>query len=168
MRCLTIILSLALLTGCATQRGFQTPIPNYDRVDMDVLRGAQPNSLGIAKLKGDGVKSVLNLRKGDAWPAEEALCTNSGIRYLNLPLAGVCPSQDDLEIAVAGLQVLPKPCFVHCQWGCERTGLVIACWRVLHGMSVEDAWKEAKIYGCSSVAGMKEALVKFARKRGKV
>jgi len=158
---LLFILLAGLFAGCATQRGFQTPLPNYDHVDSEVRRGGQPNRLGIYRLKADDTASVLNLRGSDAWPGERLACIDVDILYLNVPMSGICPSQDELEMAVEALNQLPKPCFVHCQWGCERTGLVIACRRILQGWTVEAAWREAKIYGCSSVAGMKQALIRF-------
>ena len=165
MTILPLLLVLIFLVGCASERGFHDPIPNYDRVDGFIFRGGQPNGFGITKLQVAGVRSVLNLR-GDVWPQEERACHKVGIVYTNVVLSGVCPSLIALDRAYSALEQLPKPCFVHCQFGCERTGLVVACWRLMHGWSVEAAWAEAQIYGCSRVAGIKLALISFAKYQG--
>lgn len=162
-----MLMAVVCLAGCASQRGYQVAIPNFDRVDGQVYRGAQPNALGIERLKAEGIRTVISLRGGDAWSAEEALCRAAGMAYTNVGMRGVWPSQGDLVAAMAAMATAERPVFVHCQWGCERTGLVIGCYRIDQGWSVAAAWNDAKVHGSSSLAGMKSALKGYARRMGK-
>jgi protein tyrosine/serine phosphatase len=59
---------------------------------------------------------------------------------------------------------LPKPVFIHCQHGCDRTGTIIACYRIKHEQwTRENAWQEAVRYGISRFErGMKSFVKDFA------
>jgi protein-tyrosine phosphatase len=43
------------------------------------------------------------------------------------------------------LETLPRPIFIHCQHGEDRTGTIVACWRMNHNWSSMMAMAEA---GC--------------------
>jgi protein tyrosine phosphatase (PTP) superfamily phosphohydrolase (DUF442 family) len=152
---LPVILFLALLGPKAVQAGqrglpAQYGITNFCRVNDRLLRGAQPDTNGIAYLKQLGVKSIINLRMpDDAWKAEAVLAAENGMVYTNVPMTGVGRPDHEQVVKVLGLiQSLPGPVFVHCQYGCDRTGTIIACYRIQH-----DRWltrfaqKEADTYG---------------------
>lgn len=138
---------LALLPGCAGPRGLM-PLANYDRVDAQVRRSAQPSKLGFERLRQEGVVSVLNLRS-DPLPDEEQTVTSLGMHYRWLPLNRWWPpTQRDLDRVLALMDELPKPLLVHCQHGCDRTGWAVAYWRVRRdGWTQADARREAREYG---------------------
>lgn len=97
--------------------------------------------------------STDNLNRSDV-RAEIAACRRLGIRRVNLPLAGDGTGQVDryvqalLEIhraKVAGQQIL-----VHCHTGSQRTGGVVALYRVLlDGWSADAALDELLSFGHS-------------------
>jgi protein tyrosine/serine phosphatase len=153
-----------LLVGCAS-RGFPptAAINNFDLVAPGRLyRGAQPNYAGLEYLRSIGIRSVLNLREpGDAWPAEAAACDELGLTYTDFPLSGLtAPTATQAAAILAILDTLPPPIFIHCQHGCERTGLMIGAYRIRRqGWTAADAWREARIFGLSSmVIGAREFL----------
>ena len=158
----TVALAL-VLTGCMTQRGFppEHQIVNFDRVDSRLYRGAQPTVNGIVYLKALGVRSIVNLRlKNDIMPGEQIAAEELGMTFTNLPLNGVsAPTAAQMDQLLSIIEYLPEPVFIHCQYGCDRTGCVIACYRIRSGWSNEQALQEAKSYGISPLLqGMRELI----------
>jgi len=160
MKTLRWILLVLFMCGCAT-RGFppREQIVNFDRVNADLYRGGQPNAAAIQWLRGIGVKSIINLRMADdCWSEEAAVAAQNGIVYTNMPLRGfTAPTMQEMGAIAAALRTLPKPIFLHCQHGCDRTGTVIACYHIaVDSWDSARALAEAKFYGMSTFeVGMK-------------
>ena len=75
------------------------------------------------------------------------------------------PDEDEVESVLSLLEKLPGPVFVHCQHGCDRTGTIIACYRVKHDKwTNEAALQEAEKYGISS---FERAMKRFVMAYGK-
>jgi len=164
---LGVALCLALgvvLCGCATRRGFPPVfgIANFDRVTARVYRGAQPNQVGYQALAALGVVKVINLR-ADALPAEADWAREAGIEYVAAPLAGFgAPTGDQVDEILREIQRSPGPVFVHCQFGCDRTGTIVACYRVrAQGWSGARALAEARGYGMSP---LEVGMARFVRR----
>lgn len=154
-----LLLSLALLLVAgaslsADARGLpvQEGILNFGKISEHLYRGAQPDATGIQSLKKLGVKLIVNLRMpGDCWKPEAAEAAANGILYTNIPMSGAARPRDEQVQQILGLlESSPGPVFVHCQHGCDRTGTVVACYRIQHdGWSNDLALREAKRYGIS-------------------
>lgn len=165
MKSMPLAILPILLVSCHTGRNLHDHmIPNFDRVDSSLYRSGQFGALGLDKIKALGIQSVLCLRDGDVWPAEESLCRQSGITWTNVPMHPLFPSDRSLHQALAALDSLPKPVLVHCQFGSDRTGLVVGCHRIRSGWTAEDAYQEALEFGGSPLFGLKDALRRFALK----
>ncbi len=157
------------ISGCSTTRGFPpvANINNFDDVTSHLCRGAQENVDGIKFLKAHGVDLVINLREpSDTWPREEAVCEQAGIYYINLPEPGFgAPDPQRMELAVELIDYVAAhggKTFVHCQWGCDRTGTLVACYEIRHGVPNDVAQKEANFYGMSPFeVAMKDFIKKF-------
>ena len=163
---------LFLTVNCvihAEARGLpaQEGILNFGKVSDMLFRGAQPDAVGITNLQRLGVKTIVNLRMADeVWKGEEAESRSHGIIYTNLPLHGVGrPTDEQVSIVLKVIETLPGPVFIHCQHGCDRTGTIVACYRIKH-----DQWEggkalaEAVHYGMSWLErGMKRYVADFAR-----
>jgi protein tyrosine phosphatase (PTP) superfamily phosphohydrolase (DUF442 family) len=172
-RTLSFVAALLLLAGpdlcLAGERGLpvQEGILNFGKVDEHVYRGAQPDADGIRNLKRLGVKLIVNLRlPEDCWKEEPAEALANGIQYTNIPMSGVGrPSDQDVRRVISLLATASAPVFVHCQHGCDRTGTVIACYRIQHdGWPSELALREAERYGISGWEySMKRYVMEFRR-----
>ncbi|MEI6393887.1 MAG: dual specificity protein phosphatase family protein [Verrucomicrobiota bacterium] len=142
-------------------------IVNFGKVNDCLYRGAQPDTRGISNLKKLGIKTIINLRMGkDAWKAEATEAHANGIIYTNVPMKGFGrPTPGQVGLALALIETLPAPVFVHCEHGCERTGTIIACYRIQHDHWLsESALAEAKLYGISKFArGMRKYIVEFGK-----
>lgn len=168
MKSLTLAVLPLLLLSCHTGRNLHDHmIPNFDRVDQNLYRSGQFGAMGLDWLKLYGIQSVLCLRDGDVWPAEESLCRQAGITWTNVPMHPLLPSDQSLHQAMTVLKSLPKPVLVHCQFGSDRTGLVVGCHRISTGWTPENAYREALEFGASPMFGLKSALQRFALRKGK-
>lgn len=124
---------------------------NFEHTSASVYRGAQPTQASLENLAKLGVKTVINLRD-DPLPGEEDTAEALGLCYVPMPMSGIAaPTGERMEQILSVIDASPKPVFIHCQYGCDRTGTVIACWRIRHGWTNEDALREAKAYGLSDL-----------------
>ncbi|MDI1320872.1 MAG: tyrosine-protein phosphatase [bacterium] len=159
--------ALALLTaGCASgQRGVPASegLANFGRVSPALWRGAQPDERGLATLKKLGVATIINLRMAaDVAPGEEAAARRLGLGYVSVPLPGwSAPDAAAVARVLSLLASAPAPVFLHCQHGADRTGTIVACYRIRHdGWTAERALAEAQAYGLS---GWQFGMKRFVR-----
>lgn len=144
-------------------------LPNFHEVNQNLYRGAQPRAGGIQKLKELGVKTIINLRGADeGTEAEEREARAAGLNYFNIPLDGLGRPSDEKVLKILALINDSKnwPVFIHCNHGKDRTGTIIACYRISHdGWTLDQAMKEAKRYGMSWVQFKMKGYIKdYARK----
>jgi tyrosine-protein phosphatase SIW14 len=145
----------------------EPPVPgikNFHSVDEHVLRGAQPTGEGIQYLAHKGVKTVIDLRETDERSSAEAgLVTAAGMRYVNVPMTGMIPPTET-EMATI-LRLLEDnsagPVFVHCKRGADRTGAVIAAYRIHHDHWENDrAFREAMSSGMSILQSARRSYIR--------
>jgi tyrosine-protein phosphatase SIW14 len=121
----------------------QTPgLRNFSKVDDHVYRGAQPAVWGYKTLASMGVKTVIDLRsEGIPEALEDKLVMKYGMNFISVPLdSHKPPSDDQITKILAMLNDNKKwPVYVHCGLGGDRTGTVIACYRIAH-----DKWDNKK------------------------
>lgn len=116
-------------------------LPNLYRVSDRLLRGAQPDEHGFDLLRRLGVRTVINVRPGRE---EGELCLRNGLRYVEIPMRAWSFDERDvvrfLEIASSADHA---PVFVHCRRGADRTGMLVAVYRVvIEGWTKEAALEE--------------------------
>ena len=118
-----------------------------------MYRGAQPTSAGFQNLATLGIKTVIDLREaGPRVDAEKRVVEAAGMRYVSIPFAGLSAPSDKQVAQVLALFDDPTagPVFIHCLRGADRTGTVVACYRVVHDhWKNQDALIEAKSNGMS-------------------
>ena len=158
MRNLSIAFVLVLMGSMA----------DADQVTTGIWRGPRPSGQDLQDLKSAGVKTIINLQGGDLdgtfrddfvrliepgeapaqIQAEKILTLNLGMNFFNFPLS----SMDDVKtkekkLVLQALKTLAdpthQPVYVHCEHGVDRTGLVIALYRVYYqGWTPEQAHAE--------------------------
>ncbi len=110
---------------------------NLYKVNDRLYRGAQPEAEGFKELKKLGIKTVLNLR---ASHSDGKLLEGADLDYVHIEMQPWDAEYDEVK---AALQIITdkskQPVFVHCQHGADRTGAVIAAWRL-----VADGWTKEK------------------------
>jgi protein tyrosine/serine phosphatase len=154
MKILTLVLMVGLCcAGCSgAPRGFPAieGIANFDQINDHLYRGAQPNRVGLQYLHKLGVGAIVNLRMDDdAWVAEEAEAKALGMNYYNVPMNSFRHmTMQNVTNVLSIIENSKTPVFIHCKVGCDRTGTVIACYRIQHdGWDSAKALSEARTYG---------------------
>ncbi|HUJ49648.1 MAG TPA: tyrosine-protein phosphatase [Bryobacteraceae bacterium] len=147
------VLILTLALGPAWAADVEAPgVPNFHAVNEHVFRGGQPVDAGWNSLAHLGIKLVVDLRPASEHPvkAEENAVEGAGMRYVNVPMKGLGAPVADAVSKVLALMISNSdgPVFVHCRRGSDRTGTVIACYRILHDhWENQKALQEARAYG---------------------
>jgi tyrosine-protein phosphatase SIW14 len=165
---LTVVLTLVSAPSFAGQQIKE--LPNFQKVTDRLYRGAQPRPGGIKKLAELGINTVINLRGEDEMTrAEQKEVEALGLRYYGIPMGGLSRPSDEEVKRVLDLINAPENgnVFIHCKHGADRTGTVIACYRISQeNYSAEKAQAEAKKYGMSWVQfGMKGYIADYYKKR---
>lgn len=146
-----VLLALFSTTSLTQNNTHYKDLPNFHQVNETLFRGGQPTAGGFEQLKQWGIKSVVNLRKLDERAhAEEAAAQRAGLRYFHIPLGTVGrPEHKDIEQALSVINnVANQPVFVHCRKGQDRTGVVIAAYRIAQeDWTSEQAMAEAQRHG---------------------
>src|SRR5260370_5304294 len=123
--------------------GYSAPgIKNLHQLNEHVYRGAQPTDEGFQYLAKMGVKTVIDLREADERSqAEEGVVTAAGMKYVNVPMTGLTPPTEPQITRILGIleDDGAGADFVHCQRGADRTGAVLAAYRIDH-----DNWDNAQ------------------------
>jgi len=163
---------LLVLVGCASVStsvwavDAAPGVPNFHQVNEHIYRGAQPKGAGWNSLAELGIKTVIDLRPESehSCKAEKRAVEAAGMRYVNVPLSEMAaPPDAKVSQALALLDDSPGPVFVHCRRGADRTGTVIACYRIAHGgWSNRQALQEAVSFGMSWIeVGMRRYVLAF-------
>jgi uncharacterized protein (TIGR01244 family) len=141
MKSLHVTVSLFALSLCASAASLD--LPNFQKVNDGLYRGGQPTDAGFKQIAKLGVKTVIDLRlpSEHSQADEQKWVASSGMKYVSVPLHGMsAPSEADVAKILAIVNDSSAgPVFVHCRRGADRTGTIIACYRISH-----DKWENHK------------------------
>jgi tyrosine-protein phosphatase SIW14 len=125
-------------------------VANFGEVTPTLYRGAQPTRDGLTNLLRMGIEVVVDLREGERTEEREAV-TKLGMKYVSIPWQCGHPDNEIAARFLALLQENPeKRVFVHCYYGTDRTGMMIAALRMAkENWTAAEAKKEMQAYGFS-------------------
>ena len=117
--------------------------PNLHRVTPFLYRSAQPSKAGFKTLEALGVRTVIDLR---AYHSDRREAKGTGLRLVDLDIRTWKVAERDV---VEVLKLLRRreegPFLVHCQHGADRTGVMMAMFRMVEqGWSKEEALREMR------------------------
>jgi tyrosine-protein phosphatase SIW14 len=121
------------------------------QVDDVVWRGPRPEPSDLEAIS-DRVVSIISLERANE-DEKEAIEFDPDVKVYSWPISpweiyGSGITQEYLYKILGQISILKKPLLIHCQRGQDRTGLIIAAYRVkMHGWSKEVAMAEALQFG---------------------
>jgi protein tyrosine/serine phosphatase len=110
------------------------PAGNFSQVSTGIYRGGRPDQPGIAELQKMGVKTIIDLENDDtAIKNERGWAEAAGIQFVSEPMDGTqTPNDKEVNDTLAKINdPANQPVFVHCMQGHDRTGVIIALYRVI-------------------------------------
>src|SRR5262245_35253951 len=165
---LAAMVVLSLVIAAQENRSYEE-LPNFHQVNENLYRGAQPQRGGLKKLSELGIKTIINLRgASEETRSEQVDAEASGLRYFNIPMSGLGrPTDEQVESALAVIDNQENwPVFVHCQRGADRTGVIIAVYRILRDhWTEEQAITEAKRFRMARLQFRKKDYISDYYKR---
>lgn len=165
----SVAMPLPVVTSPASVMQAAASIPNMAQVAPNFYRGGMPDEKGLEELKASGITTVVSLASEKKYlePEREA-AKRLGLRFVYIPLTiWKKPRQNDIE---AFLQVVERkdsePVFVHCVYGRDRTGTMVAMYRIQHdGWNADRAYTEMMQYGFRRVLVSLSSAVRDFEKR---
>ena len=149
-----LVLSLSLLLAGASARAASgqaparpaewatavegTSVGNLYRVEDGLYRGAQPTAAGFKELAALGVRCVLDVAGG---PGDGALVEGGSLKLFHVSMSAF-GLRDDRVLEALRIMADPqnRPLLIHCRLGADRTGALVALYRVvIQGWSPEKA-----------------------------
>jgi len=147
-------------------------LKNYGEIyGGDIQRSGQPGRLGLwlhYKLKP--FKSVINLAWSPGYDSqdskEESFCHKKHIEYVPFAFSAGGPHTPDgtdarhiAELVLGHIDRLPKPVWVHCEGGKDRTGGIIMRWTIKQGIyTMEEILGPCELYGTPAEGWLRWAL----------
>jgi protein tyrosine phosphatase (PTP) superfamily phosphohydrolase (DUF442 family) len=125
-------------------------ISDFGEVTPRLFRGAQPNRAGFRALSKMGVAIVVDTR-GNRTKTEGKEVRRLGMRYVAIPWHCPFPHDETFAKFLKLLRENPdKKVFVHCRLGDDRTGMMIAAYRMAdEDWTADEAMREMRQFGFS-------------------
>jgi tyrosine-protein phosphatase SIW14 len=124
-------------------------VPNAGKVNDLLYRGAQPRPAGYEQLKHLGVTMVVDLRNTGPKSPERQAVEAQGMRYVSIATSAYFgPTDHQVATFLQLLRDNPKEkTFVHCYFGDDRTGVMIAAYRIAEEhWSADQAYNEMRFF----------------------
>ncbi len=140
MRLLPIFLLLAAVAHVGVAAGprerpaqwavplISTSLENCYRVSAELYRCEQPDKKDIPDLQALGIHSIFNLRQ---YHTDSKAFEQAGFKLFLHRIDTDDINVDDLVVTLRQFRTAPKPVMVHCWHGSDRTGSVVAAYRIV-------------------------------------
>jgi tyrosine-protein phosphatase SIW14 len=145
-------------------------VDNLAKVTPNLYRGAQPDAEGFQALKNLGIKTVVNLR---SYHGEKKEVESLGLRSVEIEvqadiLGSTPPTEEDIRLFFQTvLDSKQQPVFVHCAHGKDRTGTMMALYRMeVDGWSADEAVAEMRYFGFHEIYEDLMTFVKQYKPKG--
>ena len=123
---------------------------NKHQVTDRLWRSAQPAPHQIARLKAQGVRTIVNLRGGrehGSWQLQKEICDRLGLKLVEFVVRSRgAPERETILGAKAFFDSIEYPAVLHCKSGADRAGFVAALFLIVNeGCPVSEALSQLSI-----------------------
>lgn len=101
-------------------------VHNFYKLNDSIYRSSQPGKKAFVELSQLGFKSVLNLRKDHTDQID-----NTQLQLYEVRMNASRFTDTEIVSTLKILLKSPKPIVVHCMYGADRTGVVLAMYRII-------------------------------------
>jgi len=151
---LLLVLILIILSSASAEAGEKTRdaswakpinlphVENFHQVGPGLYRAAQPSAKAFEELEKFGIVTVINLREKHS---DAVLLQGTGLRLIEVPIDTWEMGDEEVITVMKLIKNEPGPILVHCRHGADRTGMMMAVYRIIfEGWSREKALEELK------------------------
>ena len=136
------------------------PLPNLHQVSATIYRSAQPEAGAHEALAELGVRSVISLRFG---PDRAELLPD--VRRIHAPIESWDVDHEEVMLALKELiDPANQPVLLHCRHGADRTGTVIAAYRMVVENWTADAAIEEMRHGGYNYHSVWRNMLRYLRR----
>ncbi len=125
-------------------------VENFGRLSAHVYRGAQPRVDAYASLRAMGIDTIVRLSTGEEFiEGERERVEALGMRFVSIPWrAADTPTSEQVSTFLGLFREQPvHTIFVHCREGVDRTGVMMALYRIaIDHFTVDQAIEEMKAF----------------------
>ena len=135
---------------------------NMYKVDNDLYRSEQPKAKAMFLLDSMKIKTILNVRRirNDRHEAK-----NTKLVLKHVPINTWFINYDDVVASLKEIVKSEKPILIHCKHGSDRTGCIVAAYRMVKcGWTKEESIKEFKDGGFGYHAGWYPNILRLLNK----
>lgn len=124
---------------------------NFHIAAKGVWRSSQPNKESLSRMKEHGLKSVINLRSNEIthrW--EKKLANKLELNYYHFPMDARAKQYENIlkKILIIMHDPIKQPLLIHCLSGKDRTGLLVALYRLRYDLAtLDEVHQEMLMYG---------------------
>lgn len=136
-------------------------LDNLYKVSDSLYRSEQPDNSDLTVLKALGIKTIISLRH---YHTDSKKFAEAGIVDLQFKMDAGSVTCSNLVEALRAIRSSPKPVLVHCWHGSDRTGFIVAGYRIIEQKwTVEQAIEELKFGGYGYHGSLYENIEKLLR-----
>ena len=122
---------------------------NIHELNEEIYRSDQPTKSDFKELEHMGIRTVISLRYVIK---DDRKIMGRNIRLISIPMKASKVDLEDVVEVMHAMTTCERPLLLHCRRGIDRTGVMVAFYRILfHGWSKEKALEEftSENYGYS-------------------
>jgi len=150
-----VLLILLSATAYAQDTTTYAELPRFQQVSEKLYRSGQPRRGGLSRLHQLSINTIINLRGANELSrAEAAEAQALGLNYFNVELPRWGRPQDPRVTRILEIIAAPENgrVLVHCKDGVDRTGMIVAIYRMTHeGWTSTAALAEAERSGMRGI-----------------
>lgn len=150
-----VLLILLSATAYAKDTTTYAELPRFQQVSEKLYRSGQPRGGGLSRLHQLSINTIINLRgANELTRAEAAEAQALGLNYFNVELPRWGRPQDARVARILEIIAAPENgrVLVHCKDGVDRTGMIVAIYRMTHeGWTSTAALAEAERSGMRGI-----------------